>query len=38
VYRHKMFGKMIGVKYAEGFISQKKIGLRNFDALIKENT
>ena len=31
-------GKMIGVKYAEGFISQKKIGLRNFDALIKENT
>jgi bacillithiol biosynthesis deacetylase BshB1 len=38
VYRYKMFGKMIGVKYAEGFISQKKIGLRNFDALIKENT
>ncbi len=38
VYRYKMFGKMIGVKYAEGFISAKKIGLRNFDALIKENT
>ena len=38
VYRHKWFGKMIGVKYAEGFISEKKIGLRNFDALIKENT
>lgn len=38
IYRHKMFGKMIGVKYAEGFISSKTIGLRNFDALIKENT
>ena len=38
VYRHKMFGKMIGVKYAEGFLSAKKIGIRNFDALIKENT
>jgi bacillithiol biosynthesis deacetylase BshB1 len=38
VYRHKWFGKMIGVKYAEGFISEKMIGLRNFDAIIKENT
>lgn len=38
VYRYKMFGKMIGVKYAEGFISDKAIGIRNFDALIKENT
>jgi bacillithiol biosynthesis deacetylase BshB1 len=38
VYRYKMFGKMIGVKYAEGFISAKKIGLRNFDALILQNT
>lgn len=38
VYRAKMFGKMIGVKYAEGFISEKMIGLRSFDALIKENT
>jgi len=38
IYRYKMFGKMIGVKYAEGFISAKKIGIRNFDALIKENT
>ena len=36
--RHQMFGKMIGVKYAEGFISDKTIGIRNFDALIKENT
>ena len=38
IYRSKMFGKMIGVKYAEGFISQKMIGIKSFDALIKENT
>ncbi|HCY89365.1 MAG TPA: bacillithiol biosynthesis deacetylase BshB1 [Chitinophagaceae bacterium] len=38
IYRYKMFGKMIGVKYAEGFISKKMIGIRNFDALILENT
>ena len=38
VYRHKWFGKMIGVKYAEGFISEKMIGLKNFDSIIKENT
>lgn len=38
IYRHKWFGKMIGVKYAEGFISDKKIGLPGFDALIKHNT
>ncbi len=38
IYRHKWFGKMIGVKYAEGFISDKMIGLKNFDAIIKENT
>jgi bacillithiol biosynthesis deacetylase BshB1 len=38
IYRHKWFGKMIGVKYAEGFISEKMVGFRNFDAFIKENT
>ena len=38
IYRHKWFGKMIGVKYAEGFISDKMVGLKNFDAIIKENT
>jgi N-acetylglucosamine malate deacetylase 1 len=38
IYRHKWFGKMIGVKYAEGFISEKTIGFKNFDAIIKENT
>lgn len=38
VYRHKWFGKMIGVKYAEGFISQKMIGFKNFDAFIQQDT
>ncbi len=38
IYRAKMFGRMIGVKYAEGYKSQKMIGIRSFDVLIKENT
>ncbi|MBC7935897.1 MAG: bacillithiol biosynthesis deacetylase BshB1 [Rhizobacter sp.] len=38
IYRSKMMGKMIGVKYGEGFISQKMIGLPSLDVLIKENT
>jgi N-acetylglucosamine malate deacetylase 1 len=38
IYRSKMFGKMIGVNYAEGFISNKMIGFNNFDAFIKRNT
>lgn len=38
VYRHKWFGKMIGVKYAEGFTTEKMIGFKNFDPFIKENT
>jgi N-acetylglucosamine malate deacetylase 1 len=38
IYRHKWFGKMVGVQYAEGFISQKMIGFSSFDAFIKENT
>ena len=38
IYRHKWFGKMIGVKYAEGFISEKMIGIKNFDAIIKKDT
>ncbi len=38
IYRAKMFGKMIGVTYAEGFLSKKMIGFNNFDAFIKENT
>ncbi|MCC7378170.1 MAG: bacillithiol biosynthesis deacetylase BshB1, partial [Chitinophagaceae bacterium] len=38
IYRHKWFGKMIGVKYAEGFITEKTPGLKNFDAFIKLDT
>jgi N-acetylglucosamine malate deacetylase 1 len=36
--RHQMFGKMIGVPYAEGFISEKMIGIRDFDALVQLDT
>lgn len=38
IARARMFGKRIGVKYAEGFISEKKIGIRNLDALIQNET
>ena len=38
VNRYKMFGKLIGVEYAEGFISKKTMGIESFDALIKKNT
>lgn len=38
VGRDKMLGKMVGVPYAEGFITQKKIGIGAFDALIRNNT
>lgn len=38
VYRAKIFGKLIGVEYAEGFISYKAIGIKTFDAIIQENT
>lgn len=38
IYRSKMFGKLIGVKYAEGYISKKMIGIKNFDALIQKDT
>jgi N-acetylglucosamine malate deacetylase 1 len=38
VARAKVLGKRIGVKYAEGFITEKKIGIRNLDALIKIET
>ena len=36
--RARMFGKRIGVKYAEGFISEKKIGIRSLDALVLHET
>ncbi|RXK61444.1 bacillithiol biosynthesis deacetylase BshB1 [Lacibacter luteus] len=38
ISRHKMFGKRIGVEYGEGFITEKRIGIRTFDALIKIST
>jgi hypothetical protein len=33
-----MFGKMIGVSFAEGFISPKMLGIQSFDALIQHAT
>lgn len=36
--RHAMFGKMIGVPYAEGYICEKMIGICNFDAFIQKDT
>jgi len=33
-----MLGKRIGVGYAEGYITEKIIGLKGFDAIIKEKT
>jgi bacillithiol biosynthesis deacetylase BshB1 len=38
IARARMFGKRIGVKYAEGFISEKKIGISNLDALLQIET
>lgn len=34
IARARMLGKRIGVKYAEGFVTEKKIGIRNLDALL----
>jgi bacillithiol biosynthesis deacetylase BshB1 len=36
--RHQMYGKMIGVAYAEGFITEKMIGVNQFDAFIRQDT
>jgi len=36
--RARMLGKRIGVKFAEGFITEKKIGIRNVDSLILVET
>ncbi|MBS1947188.1 MAG: bacillithiol biosynthesis deacetylase BshB1 [Bacteroidetes bacterium] len=36
--RHQMFGKMIGVPYAEGLISEKMIGIRSMDAFVQIDT
>lgn len=36
--RAKELGQQIGVQYAEGFISEKMIGIKSFDNLIQETT
>src|SRR5215210_991394 len=36
--RAMMLGKRIGVKYAEGYISKKMIGINSFDSLIQYST
>ncbi|HSU29242.1 MAG TPA: bacillithiol biosynthesis deacetylase BshB1 [Chitinophagaceae bacterium] len=38
IARARMLGKMIGVKYGEGFTSEKKIGIRELDSLIQVET
>ena len=38
IARAAMFGKMIGVKYAEGFLSKKMIGFKSIDALVQQTT
>ncbi len=38
IARARMLGKRIGVKYAEGFICEKKIGIRHLDALVSKET
>lgn len=36
--RAKIFGKRIGVKFAEGFLTDKIIGIADFDAIIQHTT
>jgi len=36
--RARMLGKKIGVTFGEGFLTEKKIGIRNLDALIQVET
>jgi len=38
IARARMLGKRIGVKYAEGFITEKKIGIKAIDSLILVET
>ncbi len=35
IERAKMFGKMVGVSYAEGFITEKIQGISNFDSIVQ---
>jgi bacillithiol biosynthesis deacetylase BshB1 len=38
IARARMMGKRIGVKFGEGFVTEKMIGIRNFDALVQVTT
>jgi bacillithiol biosynthesis deacetylase BshB1 len=38
IARHQLWGKMIGVNYAEGFLSEKAIAVRSLDAIIHQST
>jgi bacillithiol biosynthesis deacetylase BshB1 len=38
IARCRLMGKRIGVKYGEGYLTEKKIGLPNFNALIQNET
>jgi hypothetical protein len=38
VSRARLLGKRIGVKYGEGFMSKKSIGLTGLDALVLRET
>ncbi len=38
IARARMLGKRIGVKYAEGFVTEKSVGIRDLDALIQNET
>lgn len=38
ISRSAMWGKMIGVQHAEGFLSKKMLGIADFDSLIQQNT
>jgi bacillithiol biosynthesis deacetylase BshB1 len=38
IARARMLGKRIGVRYAEGFITEKKIGISSLDALVQVET
>ncbi len=38
VDRSRLLGKYIGVEFAEGFISSKMLGVKNFDAFIQHQT
>lgn len=38
ISRARLLGKRIGVKYAEGFVTDKKLGIRHLDALIQNET